>query len=132
MRRRGAWAQLQRTKQGVLGSLAIPVVVHGDESADLVRIGESRIELEGFLDSRPSRRYAFVGWPDTQTRGEPEVTFCQRRVGRSEAGILLDGFAEVDHGSTHGVIGPLVSRVHPFQERIVGCDVDRPPLLRWM
>src|SRR3989442_3636916 len=57
MRRRRTRAELEGTGERLLRSPSIPVVVHGNQGANLVRIGEGRVELQGFLDGPSSLRH---------------------------------------------------------------------------
>ena len=66
MRGRRTRAELERLGQPSLRCGSIPIVIHGDERADLVGIGESGVEFQRLLDSPSSMRDGFAGRQNSQ------------------------------------------------------------------
>ena len=124
MRGRRARTELERARERLFRAASIPVVVHRNQAAHLVRVREARLEGQRPVDGRPRLWHRFAGRQDTQARVEPDVSLGQCRVGRREVGVLCDGFVEVDDRVSHRRVGPLVQGVHPLQIRVVRGNVE--------
>ena len=87
--------QLQGSCESVLRAPTIPVVVHRDQRANLVRVGQRRVEVERLPDGPASLRHCVGCGTRAQARIEEDVGLCERRVRRRIAGIVRDGLTKL-------------------------------------
>jgi hypothetical protein len=130
MRRCRAGTELKGSRERLFRSAAIPVMVHGNQAANLVSVREVRVECQSLVDGPPRVWHGFGGGQNAQPRIEPDVSVGQRGVRGRKVGVQRNRLVEFGDRLSHRAIGPLVQGVHPLQICVVRRNIERRAL-RW-